>query len=265
MATLKKFRNLEELNQYLTNETEVALQETLRAMIPKLRYFIDKDVYYAYHPTFYKRTRWLKRRNDVIEQYISNLQHKLRGGIRIVDTIFDSVSDREKFQHGSAYRTKAGQLHTYSELSGEQFLEILTEGERGINPFGFPSIKRENFWEEFLEWAKKEQPKIFERKCKNHKIDLTNIGSSDNVVLNKPQPKEPSPAPPATSVTDTPLERKEQGWHSIGNNRLSNKGIDLHMKIFGIGSGKSALGQTMNSSKMKLSDLYSTEIKEDSF
>lgn len=175
-------------------------------MIPKLRFFIDEDIYRAYHPTFYKRTRWLKRRNDVIEHYISNLQHKLRGGIRIVDTIFDSVSDREKFQHGAAYRTKAGRLHTYSELSGEQFLEILTEGSSSFNPFGFPNIKRRNFWEDFLDWAKDNYAEIFMRKCKRHKIDLKNIGSSENVILDKPKSKEVSPEPPSTSISGTSMD-----------------------------------------------------------
>ena len=202
MAKLK-FNNLAEINQYLTNETKIALEETLQAMIPKLRFFIDEDIYRAYHPTFYKRTRWLKRRNDVIEHYISNLQHKLRGGIRIVGTIFDSVSDREKFQHGSAYRTKSGSLHTYNVLSAEQFLEILTEGAEGFNPFGFPNIKRRNFWEDFLDWAKDNYVDIFLKKCKKHKIDLQNIGSSDNVILNEPKSKEPSSEPPPTSISGT--------------------------------------------------------------
>lgn len=209
MATLRKFRSLEEINQYLTKETQVALEETLKAMIPKLRYFIDEDVYRAYHPTFYKRSRWLKRRNDVIEHYISNLQHKLRGGIRIVGTRFNDndVSNREKFQHGSAYKTKkSGKLNTYSVLTTEQFLNILTEGSDSFNPFGFPNVKRRNFWEDFLEWTKDNYADIFMKKCKKHKIDLTNIGSSENVVLDKPKSKEVSSEPPATSVTDTSMD-----------------------------------------------------------
>ena len=165
-------------------------------MIPKLRFFIDQDVYWAYHPTFYKRTRWLKRRSDVIEHYISNLQHKLRGGIRIVDKIYNSVSDRNKFQHGNPKEA----------LNPEAFLEILN-GESGtFNPFGFPYIKRRSFWEDFLDWAKDNYADIFMRKCKRHKIDLKNIGSSENVILNKPKPKETSPEPPSTSISGTNMD-----------------------------------------------------------
>ena len=68
---VRKFNNLEEINQFLTNETRGALEDTLRAITPRLKHFIDEDVYWAYHPTFYKRTRWLKR-SGVIDYYISN-------------------------------------------------------------------------------------------------------------------------------------------------------------------------------------------------
>lgn len=225
MATLRKFRSLEEINQYLTKETKVALEETLMALIPKLRYFIDEDIYWAYHPTFYKRTRWLKRRNDVIEHYISNLQGKLRGGVRIVDKIYNSVSDRSKFQHGNPY----------SDLSAENFLEILNDENFDclFNPFGFPSLRRRPFWNDYLEWVKDNYADIFMKKCKKHKIDLTNIGSSENVFLDKPKLKESSPSPPATSVTDTSMD---MGRTAIPQRKTGGINFEFGIRKFSSGS-----------------------------
>ena len=85
-----------------------------------------------------------------------------------------------------------------------------------------------------------------------HKINLTNIGSSENVVLDKPKSKESSPPPPATSVTGTQADRVEQGWHGIQQHK-TNRGIDLHMRLFGTGLGNSALGESI---------LNSTEVVE---
>lgn len=243
MATLIKFRSLEEINQYLTKETKVALEETLDAMIPKLRYFIDEDVYWAYQPTFYKRTRWLKRRSDVIEHYISNLQGKLRGGIRIIDKIYNSVSNRDKFQHGNPY----------DDLSAENFLEILNQEDDAdwlFNPFGFPVLHRRSFWKDFLEWAKDNYAEIFKKKCKKHKIDLNNLGSSSNINLNEPKVKESSLPPPATSVTNTQLEWKPVTDEIRKSIEKKSKGIHFE---FGIHKYSSAL-----SSQMDNSDLYNT-------
>ena len=233
MATLRKFRSLEEIKQYLTVETKVALEDTLKAMIPKLRYFIDECVYWAYHPVWYKRTRWLKRRSDVIEHYISTLQGRLNGGIRISNKIYNSVSDRKKFQHGNPYRP----------LSAESFLEILN-GEDDVdwlfNPFGFPMIQRESFWEKFLEWAKNDDresyDKLFIKYCKRRGIDLNNLSHSTSGQFNyssQSEPKEPSPEPPKTSVSDTqndigrnaiPQRAKVQGMYHFVN-RFTGKSV----------------------------------------
>ena len=255
---VRKFKNLEEIEQYLNKETQVALEETLMAMIPKLRFFIDEDVYYAYHPTFYKRTRWLKRREDVIEHYISNLQNKIRGGIRIVASRLDAVSDREKFQHGASYRTKSGKLNTYSVLSAENFLEILNDEDFDclFNPFGLPSLQRSSFWKDFLEWAKDHYAEIFKEKCRKHKIDLNNLGSTKNADEQEaPKGNIPSPEPPDTSVTGTSSE-----WKPVTNEikksiERKSKGITFE---FGIHKYSSSLSSQINNSQY----YNSTEIIE---
>lgn len=241
MAVLK-FNNLAEINQYLTRQTEKALKESLDATIPKLRFFIDEDVYRAYHPTYYKRTRWLKRRSGVIESYISHLQGLTRGGIRIVDDIYDAVSDRELFQHGNPLE----------DLPVQSFLEILNAKDNigWADTFGFPTLIRpRSFWEDFTKWMESDEgiANIFKKKCNKYKIDLNNLGSDEDYEPEPPKAKEPAPTPQETptSVTGTQMDRSDQGWHSIGETK-KGKGITLNFN-FGIGSGSSsALNQHSN-------------------
>ena len=99
MATLKKFKNLEEIKQYLNRETQGALEDTLKVMRAKLKGFIIQDVYNAYDPIFYKRTRWLLRAG-VLDYYISHMFGKVYGGIRI---------------NNKGYPVNIEKLHTWQE------------------------------------------------------------------------------------------------------------------------------------------------------
>lgn len=246
---IRKFSNLEEINQYLTKETRKALEQTLKTLAPRLKAFIRKTVYHAYSPTFYKRTRWLMR-SGVIEHYISNLQGKISGGVHITQKMYGSVSDLERFQHGHP----RNRHEPARRLDPEDFVAILNgDLPCGNNPYNFPIMKREPFWEQYLEWVKKEYADIFARKCRNLGIDLNNLGATESPseVL---KGKEPSPTPQETptSVTGTQMDRSEQGWHGIHQHK-SKRGIELHMKIFGTGLGSSALGESI---------LNSTEVIE---
>ena len=215
---VRKFNNLAEINQFLTKETKVALEKTLQVLAPRLKYFIRKDVYWAYSPTFYKRTRWLMR-SGVIDYYISNLQNLIRGGVRINRSMYKSLYNGEKFQHGNPYRM----------LDVDTFIGILNDEEDGgyFNPFGFPYIIRQSFWEEYTDWVKDNYAEIFQRKCKNQGIDLNNLGATESSSPEPPKGEKPSPEPPNTTVTGT---SNDIGRTTIGNNRPQGGFVNRFVK-----------------------------------
>lgn len=208
MATLKKFKNLEEIKQYLNRETQGALEDTLKVMRAKLKGFIIQDVYNAYDPIFYKRTRWLLKAG-VLDYYISHMFGKVYGGIRINNKGYPV--NIEKYQHGN---------YIFGAFDSDDFIQMLNgEIEDGIwNPFNFPSIARQPFWDDFIEWAKNDKDGyavIFKEKCKKRGIDLENLGSS-NKTETTPKSKEIASEPPATSITGT---GNDIGRTSIGKGR----------------------------------------------
>ena len=256
MATLKKFKNLEEIKQYLNKETQGALEDTLKVMRAKLKSFIIQDVYNAYDPIFYKRTRWLLR-IGVLDYYISHMFGKVYGGIRINSKGYPV--NIEKYQHGN---------YIFGAFDSEDFIQMLNgEIESGIwNPFNFPSLARQPFWDDFIEWAKNDKDGyavIFKEKCKKRGIDLENLGSSDNNnAETKPKSKIVASEPPATSVTGTS--------NDIGRKTISQqsgeKHKDLFKNLFGVhkytnsNTNNSALGNALNTGQYdaldSLNDLF---------
>lgn len=210
---VRKFNNLEEINQYLTNETKKALEDTLRALAPRLKAFIRANVYHAYRPLFYRRTRWLMR-SGVVEYYMSNLQGKVRGGVHITNKMYNETSDLDKFQHG---HPRNGH-EPARQLSAEDFVEILNDETNDwiMNPYNFPYFHRKSFWEDYIEWVKKNYAEIFKRKCRNRGIDLNNLGATESSSPEPPKGKEPSPEPPNTSISGT---SNDIGRVSIGKGR----------------------------------------------
>lgn len=175
MSKVKAFKNLQEIRQFLNDKTKKALELTLEELKEKLLEFIDEDIYDAYDPEFYERTEWLKQ-NGVIDYYITKMfGDQIYGGVRINLNQNYPVSFLD-FQHGNIYS---------GEFESDDFVKMLNgEIESGIfNPFGFPSLIREPFLDDFKEWAEKNYARIFKEKCEELGINLD--GTPNSVAKHK--------------------------------------------------------------------------------
>ena len=97
------------------------------------------------------------------------------GGVRINLNQNYPVSFLD-FQHGNIYS---------GEFESDDFVKMLNgEIESGIfNPFGFPSLIREPFLDDFKEWAEKNYARIFKEKCEELGINLD--GTPNSVAKHK--------------------------------------------------------------------------------
>ena len=225
---VRKFRTPEELKQFLTNETKKALEDTLKIARAKLRSFVIQDVYDAYDSAIYKRTRWLLK-SGVIDYYMGNAFGRVYGGVRINKKGYTTNSD--KLQHSNPYPD--GGFYV------DAFLEMLNDENNYDNlaidnsPFHFPYLKRRSIWEDFTNWMNDEKEgfaAVFKQKCKDRKIDLENLGKTNEQTTTKK--KESSPLPPATSVTGT--------GNDVGRTAIPQRNPNRFNYNYGIGSRNSS-------------------------
>lgn len=157
---MKIFKNVQDLHGAISSELRDALKETIHEMADKLREFIQEDVYNAYDPEFYTRTKWLLE-PDTIEDYVWNDFGKGYGaGIKINKNSYVLYDNNlEEFQHGNPYT---------DELNMDAFIGVLNGTVNGGvgNPFHFPIIARRPFLDEFEKWAEENYTKILMNKLR---------------------------------------------------------------------------------------------------
>ena len=89
------------------------------------------------------------------------------------------------------------------------------------------------FWEDFTNWMNDEKEgfaAVFRQKCKDRKIDLENLGKTNEQTTTKK--KESSPPPPATSVTGT--------GNDVGRTAIPQRNPNRFNYNYGIGSRNSS-------------------------
>ena len=77
MATIKAFKNLQEIEKNLNQGTKFALQNTLIELVEEFRNIIKEDVYNVYQPAWYERSWWLLE-PKVIKYYIKVVSHVIQ-------------------------------------------------------------------------------------------------------------------------------------------------------------------------------------------
>jgi hypothetical protein len=147
----KIINNSVELQTTLGVDLQRALDLTMKELLDKLQDFIVADVYSAWSPSFYERT------TDTINNW--EYSNPTINGTEASSTLeMTNLShNMDKFQHGS---------YISGDLSVDYFLDILN-GKRPIgNAFNFPQVKREPFWDDYLQWVESNIDNIWQKNCK---------------------------------------------------------------------------------------------------
>ena len=136
------FSSIKEFEVFAEQACKIAMKNTLQHFKKILFKYAENSVYNAYQPKWYTRTNWLKD-DKAIETYIyKNTKDAIGGGVRFSKPTYDSYGDdREPFQHGNPYE--------YLEMGS--YLEIMNGKTQEWNPFNFPVVKREPFYNKFLD------------------------------------------------------------------------------------------------------------------
>ena len=165
----KTFKNENDLSNAMNDISREATKNTLQKMLDKLGYFIEKDIYNAYQPKWYNRTRYLEDDYiDMWETYLwNNFGNGVSGAMRLKEDIF-FPTDPPIFVHGSG-NWKTGDV--YSTLTLDSYLQIMNNPNAIVEtPFHFPTNKtmhKKPFWDDFEKWADKNYTKIFKKEFDN--------------------------------------------------------------------------------------------------
>lgn len=140
-TTLGKFEHIVNLT------TKIAIENTAERLLSELRGIIDEEVYNAYSPKFYTRTRqlrdsWWASKAEVLGGVISST---------ISQDDVALIGSLSLFQHGNIYES----LEDLIALD-----EIVNEGKIG-NAFGFPQLGARPFWYRFLNYCDQNLERIF--------------------------------------------------------------------------------------------------------
>lgn len=184
MATIKAFKNLQEIEKNLNEGTKFALQNTLIELAEEFRNIIKEDVYNVYQPAWYERSWWLLE-PKVIKYYIKSAFGKGWVGNVVLDPTQHYFTNEENFVHSNPY---------FGDFASTDFIDMLNgrtkySASTFKNVFNFPVIDRGSFLEDFEKYAETAYPFIFQKYFERFTgIKLQDAPTSPQVksILKKP-------------------------------------------------------------------------------
>lgn len=167
MIAQRKFSNIIDLQKGVEQYCRLALEETLDELKEMLHDCIVKDVYNTKKGTFYQRTRILLIK-DVIMTKIWNAfsADRLGGTLSFDEDLFERSINVDNFQHGNVYE---------GELTLQSYLEIINSKNDWDNPYHFPVVNRNLFWDDFMDEIKARGgfEKMYKENLDNYVITTT--------------------------------------------------------------------------------------------
>lgn len=164
---------LEGLSANIGTFASATLEELLeREALPKLREFIESDVY-SYKGNWGTRTYEFEKAWKV---------RRINKGF--FDTIEIFIDDGEITYNWDYERNEIGQLASHSISKISDLANIINNGMSYQPPMNFPKMQPRPFWDDFLEWMENEFPKIFQAECKKYGVNMV-IGGGSKITIDR--------------------------------------------------------------------------------
>lgn len=168
------FTDLEQLYAKIDNSLFKALEKTMREVaMPKLKEFIERDVYNEYSNTWTGRTEefadaWVMssqkgKQNRINGRFASGFQD---GTIEIYisDSLLSFYNERNE----------NNDIGSHQIGNAQALAEIINNGLNGIPPMNFPAIKARPYWDDFVEWLHSDEfQDEFVKMCASEGVPLT--------------------------------------------------------------------------------------------
>lgn len=180
MSNKFSFKTQTELEGYLKNKMEDAMDEAYEKLRKHLVKIIKKDIYDSYDPKFYFRgitDEWLADEDNWIIERKRGTKYITRE-LTLDESAYMQPDEDYIFRTDGMNFSTRPFIHGHPNKSGgvdtfdlDKFLNMLNGGTSG-NAFNFPMITRQPFWDDFLTYAKRYYPILFKNACKRNGIDL---------------------------------------------------------------------------------------------
>lgn len=154
-----KFNSIAELENEIRQVSSVALELTIEELTQKLHDIIEKNVYDGYYGDWAQSGL---RTMEFLESWIHENAQDLASGYNIdAQRIIQDVS----LLHQYDWTRNLGLPPIHVQKAG--LAEAIEEGDYLIG-----DAPPRPFWEDFISWAEKQAPKIFQKNCRALGMDI---------------------------------------------------------------------------------------------